>query len=261
MPRRDPPLYATCPAAAIDAVRLGLPLRTTRWGAWDALWAILGSIVIANAVAIVLIVLTGASTSSGSGLDLSSGWILLTIAAPWIALAGWPILATRRRGNGAVVDLGLRFGKSDVLAGLAGGAAAFGVGLAAGLLTAALVGDFSSAAGDQAQELADASGPAVLIVFALMVAVGAPVAEELTFRGLLWSGLAKRGARPWVAIAVSAVAFALLHFEPARLLVLLSIGAVLGVIRWRTGSVGACIVAHGVNNLPGALGILALGLS
>jgi membrane protease YdiL (CAAX protease family) len=94
-----------------------------------------------------------------------------------------------------------------------------------------------------------------------MVVVGAPIAEELTFRGLLWSGLAKRGVRPWVAVLVSAAAFALIHFEPERLFVLLVIGSVLGAVRWITGSVGACIVAHAVNNAPGAIGILALGLA
>ena len=57
---------------------------------------------------------------------------------------------------------------------------------------------------------------------------------------------------------LSAVAFAVMHFEPQRLLVLVTIGAGLGIVRWRTGSLGACIVAHAVNNLPGAIGILLL---
>ena len=61
-----------------------------------------------------------------------------------------------------------------------------------------------------------------------------------------------------LTVLISAVAFSLLHFEPRRLLVLLAIGIVLGVVRWRTRSLGAAIVAHGVNNLPGALGIVAL---
>lgn len=252
MPRADPPLYAAAPATLTDAVRLGIPLRPTAWSVWDALWAILGSIVIANAVAVLLLI-------AGAGLD--SGWILLALAAPWIALAGWPILVTRRRGNGAVVDLGLRLRRSDLLRGLAGGAAAFGAGLLASAITVSLLGEFDSAASQQAQDLADSSGPWVLVLFAVMVVVGAPFAEELTFRGLLWSGLAKRGVRPWISVLVSAAAFALIHFEPERVLVLLAIGAVLGAVRWLTGSLGACIVAHAVNNAPGALGILALGLA
>jgi len=123
------------------------------------------------------------------------------------------------------------------------------------------LGEFDSAAAREAQDLADSAGPWVLVLFAVMVVVGAPIAEELTFRGLLWSGLAKRGIRPWVSVLVSAGAFALIHFEPERLLVLLAIGSVLGGVRWLTGSLGACMVAHAVNNAPGALGILALGLA
>lgn len=252
MSRANPPLYAAAPVTVTDAVRLGIPLRPTTWSVWDALWAIMGSIVIANAVALVLL---------AAGLSLDSGWILAAVAAPWIALAGWPILATRWRGNGPTVDLGLRLRRTDLLRGLAGGAAAFGAGLLASAITVSLLGEFDSAASREAQDLADSAGPWVLVLFAIMVVVGAPIAEELTFRGLLWSGLAKRGVRPWVSVVVSAGAFALIHFEPERLLVLLAIGSVLGGVRWLTGSLGACMVAHAVNNAPGALGILALGFA
>lgn len=252
MASADPPLYAAAPATVVDAVRLGLPLRPTSWTVWDALWTTLASVVLANVAALGLLL---------AGRDLESGWILVALAAPWVALAGWPIVVTMRRGNGPAVDLGLRFGWADVGRGLAGGAAAFGAGLLATVITINLIGDFGSAAGEQAEELAQTSSGLVLLVFAIMVVVGAPIAEELTFRGLLWSGLAKRGVRPWVAVLVSAAAFALIHFEPERLFVLLVIGSVLGAVRWITGSVGACIVAHAVNNAPGAIGILALGLA
>lgn len=230
-------------------MRLGIPLQPTSWRALDALWAMLLAVGIANAIAALLLI---------AGLSLSSPWFLATVAAPWLALGGWPLWVTRRRGNGAAIDLGLRLQVPDLLRGLAGGAAVFAAGLVAGLVTVQISGDFSSAAADEAQNLADTGGLPFLVLLALMVAVGAPFAEELTFRGLLWSGLAKRGARPWIAVAVSAVAFAVMHFEPQRLLVLVTIGAGLGIVRWRTGSLGACIVAHAVNNLPGAIGILLL---
>ena len=249
MPRTDSPLYLDCPADALEAVQLGLPLRRTGWSAWDALWAILASVVIGTVVGGTLVAL---------GVADASGWTLVAIASQWIAMAGWPLWVTRVRGNGAQVDLGLRLRPIDLATGLAGGVGALGAAVAAGLITAVLFGDFTSAAGDQAQKLADSGGPAMLALFAIMVVVGAPIAEELTFRGLLWSGVAKRGGAPWLSIGISTGAFALVHFEPSRLLVLLAVGAVLGVVRWRTRSLGACIVAHGVNNLPGAIGILSL---
>lgn len=249
MPRTDPALYPDAPHAAVDAVRLGLPLRTSAWSAWDALWAVLGWFVLSNVVAVAVLV---------AGIDIYGPAFLLVTIVPWIALAGWPLWITRRRGNGVEIDLGLRLRWYDIWTGAVGGVAAFGVGLLTSAITVALFGDFSSAAGDEAQNVADSGGAVVLIIFAVLVVVGAPLAEELAFRGLLWSGLAKRGASTWVSILVTSAAFAAIHFEPVRLLVLFSIGAVLGVVRWRTGSLGACVVAHAVNNLPPALGLLWL---
>jgi membrane protease YdiL (CAAX protease family) len=249
MARPSPALYPDCPATAVEAARVGLPLRPTTWSAWDALWAMLGSFVIGAAAGAVFFAL---------GAGPASGWLLLAIALPWVAMAGWPLFVTRRRGNGPVVDLGLRFDGRSVGHGVLGGLASLAVALVLTFVSVALFGPFSSSAGDTAVELAQENGPAVMLVFAVMVTVGAPFAEELTFRGLLWSGLAKRGVAEWVAVLVSAAAFALLHFEPQRLLLLFGVGVVLGLVRWRTRSLGACIVAHGVNNLPGALGIFAL---
>ena len=249
MARSSPPVYPGCPATAEVALRTGRRLRPTRWSAWDALWAVLLALVIGNAVAVAVL---------ASGGSLTGGWVLVAVAAPWLGLAGWPLLVTRWRGNGVVIDLGWRFRPGDWGWGLVGGVAAFAAGLLGGLVSLWLFGDFTSAAGEQAEELASTGGPVLVLLFALMVAVGAPIAEELAFRGLLFAGLAKRGVRPWLTVLVTAVAFSLLHFEPRRLLVLLGIGIVLGVVRWRTRSLGAAIVAHGVNNLPGALGILAL---
>ena len=249
MPRADPPLYAAAPSAALDAVRLGLPLRPSQWSVWDALWAVLGWFVLSNVVAFALLV---------GGVDIYGPAFLLATVVPWIALAGWPLWITRRRGNGAEIDLGLRLRWADVGSGVLGGIAALVAGIAASVVTVALFGDFSSSAADEAQQIAQTGGWYVLLAFAVLVVVGAPLAEELAFRGLLWSGLAKRGAASWVSIVVTAAAFAVIHFEPVRMLVLFSIGVVLGIVRWRTRSLGACIVAHAVNNLPPAIALLTL---
>jgi hypothetical protein len=126
------------------------------------------------------------------------------------------------------------------------------------VISVQLFGDFSAAAADEAEKLADNGSLLTLLILAVLVVVGAPIAEELTFRGLLWAGLAKRRAADWVCVLVTAAAFALIHFEPKRVLVLFTIGVVLGVVRLKSQSVGASMIAHGVNNLPPALGLLAL---
>ena len=247
--RLDPPLYPQAPAAAIEAVRLGVPLRPSRWSAWDALWAVMGWFVLANGAVLAL---------AASGIDVYGPGFLLTVLAPWVALAGWPLWITRRRGNGAAIDLGLTFNRKDVKIGLLGGLAAFVLGMIAAAVSVMLFGDFSAAAADEAEKLADSGSVFTLIALAVLVVVGAPVAEELTFRGLLWSGLAKRRAAAWVCVLVTAAAFAAIHFEPKRVLVLFTIGVVLGLVRLYSGSVGASIIAHAVNNTPPAIGLLAL---
>lgn len=251
MRRAAPPVYRDCPTTADRAWREGRPLVATRWSVWDAGWAVAGALALGLIASLLALF---------AGVELSGPLILVALTVPWISLAGWPVFVTARRGNGVRLDLGWSFGKEDWRAGILGGMAAFGIAMAVGLLSILIWGDFSSAAGEEAARLAESSPLWALLIFAVLVAVGAPIAEELTFRGLLWSGLAKRGVRPWPTILISAAAFALIHFEPQRLAILLAVGVVLGVIRWRTRSLGACIIAHGVNNLPGALGILALGL-
>ena len=124
------------------------------------------------------------------------------------------------------------------------------------VITQAIAGDFSSAAGEIAVELREAGPFWALLVFAIMVMVGAPIVEELAFRGMLYNSLRKRGVGAVWTIAITTVAFSAFHFEPVRFFLLLPIGVVYGWVRWKTGSLGASMVAHGVNNTPAALVVL-----
>jgi membrane protease YdiL (CAAX protease family) len=94
-----------------------------------------------------------------------------------------------------------------------------------------------------------AFGPG-LAVLAVLVCVGSPLVEELFFRGLLLRALlgafAELGPRlgPAASILVTALVFALVHFEALQFLGLAGFGVVLGVLAWRTGRLGPSIVAH-----------------
>ena len=81
------------------------------------------------------------------------------------------------------------------------------------VITQAIAGDFSSAAGDIAGELREAGPFWALLVFAIMVMVGAPIVEELAFRGMLYNSLRKRGVGAVWTIAITTVAFSAFHFE------------------------------------------------
>lgn len=88
-------------------------------------------------------------------------------------------------------------------------------------------------------------------VGALVVAsVLAPLAEELLFRGIVFRWVAER-AGLIAGITVSAVSFALAHFDPALVNIghLTLIGAVMAVIYHRTRSLWCPIAAHAAYNM------------
>ena len=82
-------------------------------------------------------------------------------------------------------------------------------------------------------------------LFILLAVVAAPITEELFFRGWLYTGLRSRvGAT--VTILVTATLFALAHWEKTHLyaLAVFPVGLALGLIRERTGSIGATMTFH-----------------
>jgi membrane protease YdiL (CAAX protease family) len=78
--------------------------------------------------------------------------------------------------------------------------------------------------------------------------IAAPVLEEVFFRGILLKGLL-RNYRPAVAIGQSALLFGLMHMSPAQSIATALMGALLGWLYYRTGSVRLCIGLHMLNNL------------
>jgi membrane protease YdiL (CAAX protease family) len=97
--------------------------------------------------------------------------------------------------------------------------------------------------------------PLFLVLFAVVLA---PAYEELLFRRVLF-GRFLDGGRPWLGLFLSSLAFALVHEIPGTSanpplailqlwLVYGGMGAVFGWLYWRTGSLWAPIVAHGLNN-------------
>ncbi|MBP5190223.1 MAG: CPBP family intramembrane metalloprotease [Bacteroidales bacterium] len=105
-----------------------------------------------------------------------------------------------------------------------------------------------------------------------------PVLEEIGFRGLLLGGLLKSRCRPWLAIPITAVIFALFHGVGLHSLVSFVFAIIVGWLYWRTGSIILCMIIHIINNslsfieldgqgkvvilliLAGSMMLLALGL-
>ncbi len=95
--------------------------------------------------------------------------------------------------------------------------------------------------------------PAHFVISLLVVAGLAPLVEELIFRGLLYGWLEARWGAT-VAFIVSSIAFALAHYEPAHIILVLPLGLLFGWLRKQSDSLLPSLVAHVANN---ALAVIA----
>ena len=83
----------------------------------------------------------------------------------------------------------------------------------------------------------------------LSIGLLAPLSEEIVFRGAILKSLLHAEHLPvWGAIAISAVFFALIHFNPAQMPHAFLIGLLLGWMYWRTGSILPGVAFHWANN-------------
>lgn len=91
-----------------------------------------------------------------------------------------------------------------------------------------------------------------LLVLVLAVCVGAPVSEEVFARGFLYRGWSESFLRVPGAIVLSSLAWTALHGQYYNWFSfgeVFSMGLWFGYVRYRSGSIWATIVIHGLNNL------------
>jgi uncharacterized protein len=101
-----------------------------------------------------------------------------------------------------------------------------------------------------ARDLYDSANGMWLIVLIIIVVVGAPLVEELLYRGLLQGALARR-IDDVIAVVLVAAWFAIIHFRPVEYPGLFTIGLVLGVCAMVTRRLGMSVVAHCAFNATG----------
>jgi membrane protease YdiL (CAAX protease family) len=82
-----------------------------------------------------------------------------------------------------------------------------------------------------------------LIAMALLAVVGAPVVEELFYRGLLQHSLEARYNKVAVLVGVALI-FAVIHFRPVEYPGLFAFGLVLGACLMVTGRLGMSLATH-----------------
>lgn len=83
------------------------------------------------------------------------------------------------------------------------------------------------------------------------IALLAPVVEETAFRGIILKSLLsteKLSEKPWWAIVISAIIFAVVHMNPVQMPHAFLMGILFGWIYYRTRSIVPGILMHFINN-------------
>ncbi len=219
-------------------------------GTWAIGWVV-GSLVAAP----LLITLLGAGLND----DLTIPQLLVVALGTWAVFLVSLVIVSRKFGTGDLLaDLGVSFRPIDL------------IGLPVGVVTQlALVplvyvplrslwpDTFSSEELERrAQDLADKATGFSTILLVLIVVVGAPIVEELVYRGLLQRSMATVvGAGP--ALAFTALWFSLVHLSPVEYPGLFVAGLVFGAGVLLTNRVGPSIMAHAAFNATGIIIVLS----
>ncbi|MGH9118683.1 MAG: lysostaphin resistance A-like protein [Acidimicrobiales bacterium] len=226
--------------------------RPPSWGLGDAALGFLAGFT-GSYVAIILYVAVFGDDDPGL-----AGRVLLQ-APLWAGLLALPLVVARTKGNGARPDFGLYLRPLDVPLGLA-------IGLALQLIVLPAVyypifwltdidaDDVSAPAEELTSQATSGLGVALLV---FLVVIGAPIAEEVFYRGLLLRSLRKRNLGVAAAVIISSVLFALSHFQLIQIPALLVFGLVAAVLAVRTGRLGPSIWAHVGFNLTSVVVLLA----
>jgi uncharacterized protein len=107
-----------------------------------------------------------------------------------------------------------------------------------------------------AQELSQkARGGVGVVLLVVLVVLGAPIIEELFFRGLVLRSF-QAGHRDGLALIGSAVMFAMAHFQVLQFPGLLLFGLVAGYAAQRTQRLGLCMAIHLGFNLTAVANML-----
>jgi CAAX protease family protein len=226
----------------------------TPWGPWStigfgllvvALW------IAAQGAAMAILAGRGAKASD----VMARGWLLA-----WITMMGAPVMV-----GGAVLMARLRKGiRVAAYLGLERPRAAHAsrwLPIALGLVAASDLLSWARGRPVVPELMIPAfqtAEPLPLLLIALVVV--APLGEEFLFRGFLLPGLLGSRLGPSGAIAVTAVAWAGLHFQYDLygMATVAASGVLLGVVRWRTGSLWMCALVHALMNAIACVEVLVI---
>ena len=185
--------------------------------------------------------------------ELTAPNFALGMAGLWTGLWMTAYIVSHQRPGGSIRDLGLRLPtKSEVRLGI--GFGILGLVLAA-QVAAGLRALFPDDAGSNLFVMAKPS-LAFVLTYGLMACVGAPIIEELFFRGVV-QPVMMNNLGVGFGIIAQAMLFAGAHYvhgmtfneAAVRCGTIMVLGLFLGWLRVKTGRLGAGMVAHATNNI------------
>lgn len=217
------------------------------WPAWTPLPALLLTFLTAlvGTLAIVVVVeLVGMEVDSG---NLPPGITIGGTIVQDLALVGFAVLFARVWAGGvSAADFGIR--RTPLGPAIGWTVLTWVSFLAFSAAWAAALGITES--DDLPDRLGADESTLALIAVAFLVTLLAPICEELFFRGFCFTALRRAVGVAGAAILTGAI-FGLIHAggtEPAFLVPLGVLGALLCLLYWRTGSIVPCMVLHAINN-------------
>ena len=190
------------------------------------------------------------------GDDLSTVVLSALAVVSWVAFIAGVIALAKMSGVGvgAVVGAGLR--PIDVVG--------IPIGVAAQLVVVPLLyvplrwvapDAFSDDDVERnARELLDAAAGWRVLLLILVVVVGAPIVEEIVYRGALQRAAIARYGQG-VGVVGTSVFFGLIHLRPVELPGLVVAGAIFGILAARAGRLGPAVAAHVGFNSAGLLAL------
>jgi hypothetical protein len=216
----------------------------TPWGPFEALAATAAVVLLARLVALSVVLLAAASFER-IGADRTTLTLLGTCTQHAVMIAAVLWLAGWRGGRPVEV---LALGPPR------GGARAYVVPFLVLIASVVVMGvairavDADLLRQDLRPFTEMLASPAGWLVFP-MVGIGAPLAEELLFRGFLFTALAQSRLGVVGASVVTAVGWAAIHtYSPVGLAQVLVIGLVLSWMLVRSGSLRVPILVHALYN-------------
>jgi uncharacterized protein len=206
--------------------------------------------ILLHGIATVVLATATGYADPPDGVDPPLWLRLAGVPFLWAALIAVAVVLVRSRGTGSLrSDLGFAVRPGDIVLGAA-------VGVVTQLVFIKLLYLGLDALGlvrydeidEEARKLTDPAEGWLVVALVAVVTIGAPIVEELFYRGLMLRAFQARISEV-LSIGMTAIIFALAHFQRVQFAGLLLFGVVLGYLTFRTRRLGPAIFAHAAFNL------------